>query len=73
MFAIKLTLFLLGVLLYLASTSYWFLWEGPGLVSDGSDTALIGAFAGTCAWLLITFGFIVHIIKTARPRAGDGR
>jgi hypothetical protein len=40
MFAMKLTLILLGALLYLA---------------------------GTCAWMLITFGLVIHIIKTARP------
>jgi hypothetical protein len=28
---------------------------------------LIEAFAGTCAWMLITFGLVIHIIKTARP------
>jgi hypothetical protein len=73
MFATKLTLILLGALLYLAGTVYWFIWQVPELFSIGSVLAIIGAFAGTCAWLLITFGFIVHIIKTARPTAAGGR
>ena len=38
-----------------------------------TDQHLIAAFAGTVAWMLLTFGFIIHIIKTARPTAGGGR
>ncbi|NWD54103.1 hypothetical protein HX878_05040 [Pseudomonas veronii] len=67
MFAMKLTLILLGALLYLAGTGYWFIWLGPDLLSTGTTEALLGAFAGTCAWMLITFGLVIHIIKTARP------
>ncbi|WP_426101594.1 hypothetical protein [Pseudomonas sp. PSPC3-3] len=73
MFATKLTLILLGALLYLAGTGYWFAWLGPDLLSTGTTEALLGAFAGTCAWMLITFGLTIHIIKTARPTAGGGR
>ncbi|PRA34190.1 hypothetical protein [Pseudomonas poae] len=73
MFAIKLTLFLLGALLYLAVTLGWFIWIGPDLVVTGTTEALLYAFAGTCAWLLVNFGLAVHIIKTARPTTGGGR
>ena len=67
MFATKLTLILLGALLYLSGTGCWFAWLGPDLLSTGTTEALLGAFAGTCAWMLITFGLVIHIIKTARP------
>lgn len=73
MFAIKLTLILLGALLYLVATGAWFIWIGPDLVGTSTTESLLHAFAGTCAWLLITFGLAVHIIKTARPTAGGGR
>ena len=66
MYATKLTLILLGALLYLLGTGYWFGWIGPELLSTGTTESLLSAFAGACAWLLITFGFIIHIIKTAR-------
>ncbi|MFQ6345977.1 hypothetical protein ACQRBV_22895 [Pseudomonas sp. R11F] len=72
MFAMKLTLILLGALLYLPGSACWFFLFGPDLLSTGTTEALIYAFVGTCAWLLISFGVIVHIIKTARPTA-DGR
>lgn len=70
MFAIKLTLILLGALLYLFGTGTWFIRIGPALVGTGTTEALLYAFGGTCAWMLISFGLIVHIIKTARPTAG---
>ncbi|MBN2990344.1 hypothetical protein JWR97_01650 [Pseudomonas cedrina subsp. fulgida] len=73
MFAMKLTLIVLGALLYLAGTLSWFFWLGPELVSTGTAEALLYAFASTCAWLLITFGMAIHIIKSARPTAGGGR
>ena len=67
MFAIKLTLILL------VATGSWFIWIGPDLVGTGTTESLLYAFAGTCAWLLITFGLAVHIMKTARPTMGGGR
>ncbi|AZE90277.1 hypothetical protein [Pseudomonas orientalis] len=70
MFAMKLTLILLGALLYLVGTFGWFFWAGPYLLGTGTTEALIYAFAGTCAWLLITFGLAINIIKTARPTVG---
>ncbi|WP_252959779.1 hypothetical protein [Pseudomonas simiae] len=70
MFATKLTLIVLGALLYLVGTIGWFFWLGPDLVGTGTTAALIYAFAGTCAWLLINFGLAIHIIKTARPTVG---
>ena len=73
MFAIKLTLIPLVALLYLVGSGCWFFWIGPCLLEDGETADILFAFAGTCAWLLITFGFIVHIIKTARPTAADGK
>ncbi|MEB0108284.1 hypothetical protein [Pseudomonas sp. MH9.3] len=73
MFAMKLTLIVLGALLYLVASACWFFWLGPGLLATGTTEAVIYAFAGTCAWMLITFGLAVHIIKTARPTVGDGR
>ncbi|CRN01200.1 hypothetical protein [Pseudomonas sp. 34 E 7] len=73
MFAMKLTLVLQGALLYLVGTLVWFFWAGPYLLDTGTTEALIYAFASTCAWLLITFGLAVHIIKTAQPTAGGGR
>ena len=73
MFAMKLTLILLGALLYLVGTIGWFFWIGPDLVGTGTTEALIYAFAGTSAWGLITFGLATHIIKTARPTVGGGR
>jgi hypothetical protein len=73
MFATKLTLILLGALLYLAGTGCWLAWLAPEMLSTGTTEALLGAFAGTCAWMLITFGLVIHIIKTARPTTGGGR
>ena len=73
MYATKLTLILLGALLYLFGTGWWFAWLGSDLLSTGTTETLIEAFAGTCAWMLITFGLVIHIIKTARPTAGGGR
>lgn len=70
MFAMKLTLILLGALLYLVGTLGWFGRAGPDLVGTGTTEALLYAFACTCAWLLISFGLAIHIIKTARPTAG---
>ena len=67
MFATKLTLIMLGALLYPAGTGCWFAWLGLDLLSTGTTEALLGAFGGTCAWMLITFGLVIHIIKTARP------
>ena len=73
MFAFKLTLILLGALLYPVGTLGWFFWLGPDLVGTGTTEALLYAFAGTCAWGLITFGLAIHIIKQARPTAAAGR
>jgi hypothetical protein len=73
MFAIKLTLLMLGVLLYVSATACWFFWIGPCLLMDGETADILGAFAGTCAWLLFSFGIAIHIIKTARPTAAGGR
>ena len=73
MFAMKLTLIVLGALLYLVGTLCWLFWLGPDLLHTGTTEAVIYAFAGTCAWMLITFGLAVHIIKTARPTAGARR
>ncbi|MBD8092044.1 hypothetical protein IFT48_18800 [Pseudomonas fluorescens] len=72
MFATKLTLIMLGLVLYMSFSICWFFWIGPGLLMDGGTADLIGAFAGTCTctWLLITFGMVIHIIKTARPTTG---
>ncbi|GLH47614.1 hypothetical protein [Pseudomonas lactis] len=67
MFAMKLTLILLGAFLYLVGTIGWFFWAGPGLVGIGTTEALLYAFAGTCAWLLTSFGLAIQIIKTPRP------
>jgi hypothetical protein len=66
----KLTLILLGALLYLGGTGTWFIWIGPDLVDTGTTEALLYAFTCTCTWLLITFGLAIQIIKTARPTAG---
>ncbi|WP_285421710.1 hypothetical protein [Pseudomonas sp. efr-133-TYG-23] len=70
MFAIKLTLILLGALLYLVASGCWIFWIGPDLVFTGTTEALLYAFGGTCAWMLTSFGLIIHIIKTARPTTG---
>ena len=70
MFAFKRTLILLGALLYLVGSVGWFFWLAPRLLADGETADILYAFAGTCGWLLITFGFIVHIIKAARPTTG---
>ena len=67
MFAMKHTLILLGALLYLEGTLGWFFWAGPDLVGTGTTDALLYAFAGICAWLLISFGLAIHIINTAEP------
>lgn len=73
MFAMKLTLILLGALLYLVGTLGWFGWLGLDLLDAGTTEALLYAFAGTCAWLLVSFGLAIQIIKTARPTVGSGR
>ena len=73
MFATKLTLILLGALLYLAGSGCWFFWIGPRLLADGETADILYAFAGTCGWMLITFSLVIHIIKTARPTMVGGR
>ncbi|KQM46407.1 MULTISPECIES: hypothetical protein [Pseudomonas] len=73
MFATKLTLIMLGLVLYVSASICWFFWIGPGLLMDGETADLIGAFAGTCTWLLITFSLVIQIIKTARPAAAGRR
>jgi len=73
MFAMKLTLIVLGAFLYLVGTLGWFFWTGPGLVGTGTTEALLYVFAGTCAWLLVNIGLAIHIIKTARPTLDAGR
>lgn len=72
MFAMKLTLIVLGALLYLIGTAVGFVVGLPALLSSGETQDIIGAFAGFITWVLITFGFIIHIIKTARPTAAGG-
>ncbi|TDR46300.1 hypothetical protein EDF80_105335 [Pseudomonas brenneri] len=67
MYATKLTLLMTAIVLYVAGSTFWFFWQVPELLSTGTDHHLIAAFAGTVAWMLLTFGFIIHIIKTARP------
>ncbi|WP_426160544.1 hypothetical protein [Pseudomonas sp. DWR1-3-2b2] len=71
MYATKLTLILLGAYLYLFGTDTWFIWIGSDLLSTGTTEALLYAFADSVAWMLITFGLTIHIIKTARPAAGS--
>jgi uncharacterized membrane protein len=73
MFAIKLTLMLLGALLYLVGSACWLFWIGPCLLADGETADILYTFAGTCGWLPISFGLAVHIIKTARPAAAGRR
>ena len=73
MFAMKLTLILLGALLYLVGTIGWFGWAWLDLLDTGTTETLLYAFAGTCAWLLVSFGLAIQIIKTARPTVGSGR
>ncbi|NMY86880.1 hypothetical protein HBO07_19490 [Pseudomonas proteolytica] len=73
MYATKLTLLLTAIVLYVAGSTFWFFWQVPELLSTGTDQTLVAAFAGTVAWMLLTFGFIIHIIKTARPTAAGGR
>ena len=70
MFAMKLTLIVLGALLYLVGTIGWFGWFAIDLLDTGTTEALLYAFTGTCAWLLISFGLAIQIIKTARPTVG---
>ena len=73
MFAIKLTLILAGFILYPLGTVFGLVVGIPALLSSGETQDIIAALAGFITWLLISFGFIVHIIKTARPSAGGGR
>ena len=73
MLAMKLTLILLGALLYLVGSGCWFFWIAPRLLADGETADILYAFAGTCGWLLITFGLAIQIIKTARPTAAGRR
>ena len=73
MYATKLTLLLTAIMLYVAGSTFWFFWQVPELLSTGTDQTLVAAFAGTVAWMLLTFGFLLPIIKTARPTAGARR
>lgn len=73
MFAFKLTLFLLGLSVYLVGTIVGFVVGIPALLESGGTEEIITAFCGFITWLLISFGFIIHIIKTARPKAAGGR
>ncbi|WP_167356495.1 hypothetical protein [Pseudomonas lurida] len=54
MLAIKLTLILLGALLYLVGSGCRFFWLGPRLLNDGDTADILYAFVCTCGWLLIT-------------------
>ncbi|MDF3199159.1 hypothetical protein P3C29_10725 [Pseudomonas sp. 1912-s] len=65
MFAIKLTLILLGLAVYLFCTAVGFAIGIPALLSSGGTLEIITAFVGSITWLLITFGLVIHIIKTA--------
>ncbi|WP_455928775.1 hypothetical protein [Pseudomonas fluorescens] len=71
MFAFKLTLILLGALLYLVGRGCWFFWIAPRLLADGETADILYAFASSCGWMLTTFGLVIHIIKTARPTAAS--
>ena len=73
MFAIKLTLILAGFILYLFGTVVGFVVGIPALLSSGETQDIITAFGVFITWLLISFGFIIHIIKNARPTTGGGR
>lgn len=73
MFAIKLTLILLGALLYAFASAGWFFWIAPRLLADGETADILYAFAGTYGWMLTIFSLVIHIIKTARPTAAGGR
>ncbi|WP_456015721.1 hypothetical protein [Pseudomonas fluorescens] len=73
MFAFKVTLTLLGALLYLVGSGGWFFWIAPRLLADGGTADILYAFAGACGWMLITFSVVIHFIKTARPTAASGR
>ena len=73
MYATKLTLLITAIALYVAGSTFWFFWQVPELLSTGTNQSLVAVFAGTVAWMLLTFGFIIHIIKTARPTAVGGR
>ena len=73
MYATKLTLLMTAIVLYVAGSTFWFFWQVPELLSTGTNQSLVAVFAGTVAWMLLTFGFIIHIIKTARPTAGARR
>lgn len=72
MFAFKLTLILLGALLYLVGTAGWFFWLGPRLLADGETADILYAFVGTCVWLLITFGSSFTSSKQRGPRRPAG-
>ena len=69
----KIFLILLGLVVYLVGTAVGFVVGIPSLLQAGGTTEIITAFAGFITWVLITFGFIIHIIKTARPTAAVGR
>lgn len=73
MFAIRLTAILACISLYLLGTIVGFTVGIPTLLNSGGTQEIITAFAGFITWLLISFGFIIHIIKTARPTTGGGR
>jgi hypothetical protein len=73
MFAIKFTLILLGLSVYLVGTIVVFVVGIPALLESGGTEGIIKAFGGFITWLLISFGFIIHIIKTARPTEAGGR
>eukprot|EP01030_Chromulinospumella_sphaerica_P018156 gene18156-18009_t len=55
MYATKLTLLITAIVLYVAGSIFWFFWQVPELLSTGTDQTLVAAFAGTGAWMLLTF------------------
>jgi len=71
MFAMKLTLIVLGALLYLIGTAVGFAVGLPALLSSGEVLDIIGAFPGTVAWLMLTIAFaiwcVIQYVKSARP------
>ena len=49
MYAMKLTLLLTAIVLYVAGSTFWFFWQVPELLSTGTDQTLVAAFAGSVA------------------------
>ncbi|PMY35942.1 MULTISPECIES: hypothetical protein [Pseudomonas] len=66
MSAKKLFKILVGLLVYLLITLFWFFCAVPCMWERGTDASVIVAFVGSMLWLASTASGAIYIIQRAR-------